>query len=64
MWCVLIFGLFFFVYGIYMIAAKKGMKVFSKGYEDVTGREAVAQGVIAIIVALVIIGFWVLGTFR
>jgi len=64
MWCILIFGLFFLVYGIYMIATKKGMKVFSKGTEDVTGGEAVTQGVIAIIVALVIFGFWILGTFR
>lgn len=47
-----------------MIATKKGMKVFSKGTEDVTGGEAVTQGVIAIIVALVIFGFWILGTFR
>ena len=63
MWCILIFGLFFMVYGIYMIAAKKGSKVFSKGHDDVTGGEAVAQGVIAIIVGLAIIGFWYLGTF-
>lgn len=64
MWCILIFGLFFLVYGIYMIATKKGMKVFSKGYEDVTGGQAVAQGVIAIIVGLAIIGFWLLDFLR
>lgn len=64
MWCILIFGLFFLVYGIYMIATKKGTKVFSKGYEDVTGGQAVAQGVIAIIVGLVIIGFWLLDFLR
>ena len=64
MQCVLIFGLFFLVYGIYMIAAKKGMKVFSKRNEEVTGGEAVTQGVIAIIVGLVIIGFWYLGYFH
>ena len=46
-----------------MIATKKGMKVFSKGHDDVTGGEAVAQGVIAIMVGLVIIGFWYLGAF-
>ena len=63
MWCVLIFGLFFLVYGIYMIASKKGMKVLSKGHEDVTGKEAVAQGIIAVMVGLAIIGFWYLGTF-
>ena len=64
MWCVLIFGLFFLVYGIYMIASKKGMRVFSKANEEVTGSEAVTQGVIAIIVGLAVIGFWVLGFFR
>jgi len=64
MWCVLIFGLFFLIYGIYMIISKKGTRVFSKRYEDVTGSEAVTQGVIAIIVGLAVIGFWVLGFFR
>jgi uncharacterized membrane protein YfcA len=64
MWCVLIFGLFFLVYGIYMIISKKGARVFSKGHEDVTGGAAVAQGIIAIIVGLVIIGFWLLDFLR
>jgi uncharacterized membrane protein YfcA len=64
MWCVLIFGLFFLVYGIYMIATKKGVKVFSKAIDDVTGSEAVTQGVIAIIVGLAIIGFWLLDFLR
>jgi len=63
MWCVLIFGLFFFIYGIYMIVTKKGMRVFSKAHEDVTGGAAVTQGAIAIILGLLIVGFWYLGTF-
>jgi UPF0716 family protein affecting phage T7 exclusion len=52
MWCAVIFGLFFFIYGIYMIVTKKGMRVFSKAHEDVTGGEAIAQGVIAILVGV------------
>lgn len=64
MWCVLIFGLFFIVYGIYMIVTKKGMKVLSKRNEDVVGRAAVEQGIIAIIVGLAIFGFWLLDFLR
>jgi hypothetical protein len=33
-----------------MIVTKKGMRVFSKAHEEVTGGEAIAQGVIAILV--------------
>jgi hypothetical protein len=63
MWCVLIFGLFFIIFGLYMIIAKKGSRVFSKAHEDVTGGKAVAQGVIALLVGLAVLLFWYLGTY-
>jgi hypothetical protein len=50
MWCGVIFGVFFFVYGIVMIVTKKGMRVFSKSHEDVTGGEAIAQGIISMLI--------------
>lgn len=51
--CVLIFGLFFLVSGISSIVTKHGVKVFSKDWGEVTGSEAVTNGIIAVILGLI-----------
>ena len=55
MWCGWIFGLIFIISGIYMVVTKRGWKVMSKQHEDIEGKEAVAQGTLALVIGLGII---------
>jgi len=57
MTCVAIFGIFFIVYGIWVIIKKKGMVILSKRNEEVEGSKAVEQGIIAVIVGIAIVAF-------
>lgn len=59
MLCGAIFGLLFIAAGIYMIITGKGWRVFTKGHEDVSGREAMGEGILAIIIGVVILAIFV-----
>ena len=58
--CLFFFGLSFFIMGIYMIVKKNGIKVFSKSNKTVTGKDAVIQGIIALVVGSIFTGLAVL----
>jgi hypothetical protein len=59
MFCGAIFGLLFIGSGIYMIVTGRGWRVFTKGHEDVSGRQAKGEGILAIIIGVVILAIFV-----
>ena len=52
--CGMIFGLFFIIVGIRQIVTGRRFD-FSKRYREVTGKEAMGNGVIAILIGIAII---------
>lgn len=55
--CLVIFCLMFLVSGVYMIVTKKGVRVLSRKTVDVTGGEAIINGIVAILIGLVLAAF-------
>jgi len=58
--CGVIFGILLIVGGIVEIRTERGPRLFSKSRREVTGAEARAQGLFAVVIEVIIIAIFIL----